>query len=404
MDWRATLARDYERFSSGLPNPFESYILDTYRISLASEYAGLPVKNPFGKASGQLSLTAHQVERDAEAGLGFVVLKTVIAQDETGVQSMKAWAIPATKMTVEPIDGSREGVRGVPGWTVTWKGRGWSESFEAYLNFFADALKAVEDEEQKNITLVIPSVKYHLPKPGESEWRTGEYEYTTAKLHEVWNRLRSGPMPIEKDFSPTLAGDRSFSSVRETILNWLRTVPRLIHETSVGSDLRLGMKLFNAAHADTFQLEMLTACEAAKDAARADYLIYGNRLFDPEKSYEGVRGVAYGGPDLSDRNLSILSRWNHTMPFSATGNIVTGKIAYEYLKRGATTFQMHTLFQLPDTEFDMKGGTRTARALHRLLFHPEHGFIAAIMEEKEQFSWPDGIAIPEIANVIIKKL
>ena len=210
-------------------------------------------------------------------------------------------------------------------------------------------------------------------------------------------------MPLEKDFSPTLAGDQNFSREQENILNWLRTVPRLIKETSVGNDVRLGLKLFNAAHPDDFQLEMLNACESSEP--RADYIVYGNRLFNPEKSYEGTRGVAFGGPDLSDRNLSILSAWRHTIPLSATGNITTGTIAFEYLKRGATSFQMHTLFQLPDSEFAMKSGTRmtdhpnrTERALHRLLFHPDHGFLMALLAEKETHAWPNGISIPEIAR------
>src|SRR3954468_6194464 len=124
MQWQDQLREDYLRFSNGLPHPLEEYILNEYHISLASEYAGLSVRNPFGKASGQLSLNVNQVARDAEAGLGFVILKTVIAQDESGAQSMKAWAIPATKMTVEEITGTREHVRGDNGWTVTWKGRG----------------------------------------------------------------------------------------------------------------------------------------------------------------------------------------------------------------------------------------------------------------------------------------
>ena len=40
---------------------------------------------------------------------------------------------------------------------------------------------------------------------------------------------------------------------------------------------------------------------------RPDFLIYANRLFDPQRVFEGSRGVAYGGPDLSDRNLRLLS-------------------------------------------------------------------------------------------------
>jgi hypothetical protein len=394
--WKNRLQEDYAHFASGLPQQLEEYILETYGISLASEYGGLPIKNPFGKASGQLSLNANQVERDAEAGLGFVVLKTLIAQDETGAQSMSAWAIPAAKMTVEEITGTREHVRGEQGWTVTWKGRGWSESFENYLTFFDKAITIGLDREM----LIVPSVKYHLPKPGETVWRTSEYEFTTSQLYQVWKKHRSEPMPLEKDFSPTLAGDTNFSREQANILNWLRMVPKIIKETSVGNSVQLGLKIFNASHSDDFQLEMLVACSSSEHPT--DYLIYGNRLFDPAKSFEGTQGVAYGGPDLSDRNLSILDHWQYKLPFSATGNTTTGRMAFEYLKRGATSFQMHTLFQLPDSEFDMKGGTRTARALHRLLFHPVHGFLVALLAEKELRQWREGISIPEVSGDLSK--
>ncbi len=395
--WQDRLLEDYARFASGLPQQLEAYILDTYKISLASEYAGLPIKNPFGKASGQLSLNAHQVERDAEAGLGFVVLKTLIAQDKTGARSMSAWAIPAAKMTVEEITGTRERVRGERGWTVTWRGRGWSESFENYLELFDKSILLAKEQGM----LIVPSVKYHLPKPEETVWRIGEYEFTTTQLHSIWKKHRTEPMPLEKDFSPTLAGDTNFSREQPNILNWLRTVPKIIKETHVGSDVRLGLKIFNASQSDDFQLEMLNTCTSNEH--QAHYLIYGNRLFDTAKTYEGVSGVAYGGPDLSDRNLSVLDNWKNKIPFSATGNITTGEMAYEYLKRGATSFQMHTLFQLPDLEFDMKGGTRTARAMRRLLFHPGHGFLAALLAEKELRNWPDGMNIPEIARSFSEK-
>ncbi len=401
MNYLQKIKEDYERFQGGLPAALEEYVLDTYGISLASEYGGIVIKNPFGKASGQLSLNANQIARDAEAGLGFAVLKTLIAQDETGAQSMKAWAIPAAKMTVEEIVGTRERVHGERGWTVTWKGRGWSESFEDYVTFF-DAAIPIGSEKGM---LVIPSVKYHLPKPGENLWRTAEYEFTTSKLHSIWQKHRNDNMPLEKDFSPTLAGDSNFSREKENIIGWLQNVPAIFKSTSVSSKISLGMKIFNASFEDNFQLEMLNAC--ASSNPKADYLIYGNRLFDPNRSYEGTTGVAYGGPDLSDRNLMILDAAKSDAakmtalrgtPFSATGNITTGRMAFEYLKRGATSFQMHTLFQLPDSEFDRKGGTRTARAIHRLLFHPLHGFLRAILEEKEKRLWPDGISIFEISH------
>src|SRR4051812_35685638 len=118
---RASLVRDYERFRDGLPRSVEEYVLDTYKIDLSSEYGGLAIKNPFGKASGQLSLNISQVRRDCEDGLAFVVLKSIIAEDSSGAQSMSEWAIEETRMIVERV----EGADGTRGWTVSWKGRGW---------------------------------------------------------------------------------------------------------------------------------------------------------------------------------------------------------------------------------------------------------------------------------------
>ena len=393
----AALARriegDYERFRSGLPEALEHYCLQTYGIDLASEYAGIRIKNPFGKASGQLSLARYQVEKDAESGLGFVVLKTVIAQNEAGLQSMQDWAIRETHMLVERITGRS----GREGWTVTWKGRGWHESFAAYLEFFSEALRAAAPAGM----LVVPSCKYHLPQPGETRWRADEYEFTTRALAGVWRGCRAGPMPIEKDFSPTLAGS-SLAAQKGKILEWLRRVPELIRRAVGPGEVRVGLKIFNAMFDDEFQLEMLDVAHVPD--GRADFLIYANRLFDPAKEFEGKVGVAYGGPDLSDRNLRVLERWRQRrgasapLPMCATGDIGSGKMAVEYLRRGASSFQIHTYFQLPDGEYAMSTGPKTARALHQLYFHPESGFIPWLCHLRRERGWPEVINVKEAAE------
>ncbi|HAF15210.1 MAG TPA: hypothetical protein DCK99_16235, partial [Blastocatellia bacterium] len=297
---RSTLAGDYERFADGLPHPLEEYVRDRYEINLSSEYGGLSIKNPFGKGSGQLSLNVSQVRRDAEDGLGFVILKTIIAEDERGAQSMSEWAIHETRMIVERI----KGANGSEGWTVTWKGRGWYDTFEKYLEFFGESLRVVQDMGMP----VVPSCKYHLPRNGEGEWKLGEYQYTTRRLLEVWKQ--HGPqgltMPIEKDFSPTLAGsDRA--AQKHTILRWLMRVTGLIRQAASPIPIKVGLKVFNAVFEDAFQLEMLRAINERCEAEDApDFLVYGNRLFDPDREFDGVRGVAYGGPDLSERNLAVL--------------------------------------------------------------------------------------------------
>ncbi len=389
---RQRVQRDYERFANaGLPTSLEQYLFDEYGLDMTAEYAGFPLKNPWGKASGQLSMTARQVEEDVAAGLGFVVLKTVIAQDLQGRQSMSAWAIPEARMVAEPIVGQS----GEAGWTITWKGRGWWQPFEAYLQLIRDARRIANGTG----TLIVPSCKYHLPSPNEPEWRVGEYDFTTAKLLEAWQPDGS-PMPLEKDFSPTLAGsDRAAAQAK--ILEWLRVVPKLMRESAARSGLgqvRVGMKLFNALFDDGFQLEMIDAIHGAA-ADRPDFFVYANRLFNPNREFDGQRGVAFGGPDLSDRNLRMLDQWltkitqsvsegfvsqpmldptltrRVTLPWSATGNITTGRMAVEYLQRGATSFQLHTFFQLPAEHYAMKAGNRTQRVLHELNFHPQTGLV-----------------------------
>lgn len=383
----AKVLSDYERFGrEGLPADFEGYIKEAYGLDIGGRYAGYATRNPFGKASGQLSLARRQVEVDAEAGLGFVALKTVIAQDETGEQMMKEWAFKETRMHLEPIAGKQVGELG---WTITWKGRGWHESFDAYLTFFRESL-AIAD---RTGMVIAPSVKYHLPGPGETQWKASEYSYTTQQLLNVWREAgRTGPMPLEKDFSPTLSGD-SRSSQQARILEWMETCPRLIREAAEPGSLTLGIKLMNAVFDDSFQMEMI---KTQVEQGSPDFIIYANRLFDPEKEFEGKVGVAYGGPDLSGRNLRLLTWLRRAEregllsapvpPISGTGDVCSGKIALEYALRGCESLQMHTYFQLPEVYYGMKAkNSKTHRALYALIFHPLTGLLPWMLHLKEQY-------------------
>ncbi len=386
------LAADFERFRfAPLPHPLWQFVWERYGVDLRTTYADLPVPLLVGKASGQLSTEPHQVRMDKEAGLGFCVLKTVIGQDAEGNSSMQAWAIPVTQMRVERIHGQD----GTEGWTVTWVGRGWHKSFAAYLRFFETALRIGAEGGM----LVVPSMKAHLPKPGE-EWRVGEYEFTVGELLGVWRRHYPDlPMPLEFDFSPTLAGS-DMAQQQETILQWLTTVPRLIKQAAQKATgqaprkvIRVGIKVFNALFDDDFQLAMVQTllAESAKEEG-ADFLVYANRLFDPNREFQGVKGIAYGGPDLSARNLRVLERLSALrrrgglpcwLPVSGTGNICCGTIAFRYLLRGCTTLQIHTFFQLPLSCYAKRTGNRIERALHQLLFALEDGLLAWLLWARE---------------------
>jgi hypothetical protein len=347
------LASDFERFKRELPRDFPAHVRDAYRINLSGRYLGEPIPHPIGKGSGQLSLNVGQLETDAEAGLAFAVLKTVIAQNEAGAQSMAAWAIHESKMKVE-----RRG----DGWTVTWKGRGWDRSFDDYLAL----VRAGWDLTAARQLLTVPSVKYHLPRLDEP-FRDDEYAFTTRALTRAWGE---SPLLLEKDFSPTLAGD-ALADEKQQILRWLREVPRQIR---AHGDVRLAMKLMNARFDDDFQREMMEA------ASGADALVVFNRLFDAQQ------GVAYGGPELSDRNLRVLGspsdRPTVRPSLCGTGNIHSGRILVEYALRGCTSVQLHTFFQLPLEEYPATDGSRTQRALHALVFDPRDGLIAVMLERE----------------------
>lgn len=398
---RAALQRDYERFRAGLPRDLENHVREEYRVDLSSFYGNHPIKNPFGKASGQLSLNLSQVRRDCEEQLGFIVLKSIIAEDSSGAQSMSEWAIEETRMIVERITGKDK----TEGWTVSWKGRGWYDTFAKYLEFFDEALAL----SRAASVLVVPSCKYHLPGATEGMWKIGEYEYTTRCLIDVWQRHHSeAPMLIEKDFSPTLAADDRAAQA-EMIIEWLTHVTSLIRQGANPATVRIGLKVFNAILDDAFQLEMLRAInERCSGDSVPDYLVYANRLFDPEREFDGVRGIAYGGPDLSSRNLNVLANLRSLerqgvipvcrLPISATGNIVSGRIAAEYLVRGASSFQIHTFFQLPSGEYSMKTGGKTARALLELYFHPDEGLLAWLLHLRRVFDWPVEWNITQMAE------
>src|SRR5712691_1057814 len=191
---RSLLEADFQRFKRELPRDFAAHVRASYAIDLTARYLGELIPHPIGKGSGQLSLTESQLEADADAGLAFAVLKTVVAEDEMGVQSMAAWAIHETRMRVE----RRRSAAGRDGWTVTWKGRGWDKSLDEYLAL----VRAGRDLTRAGRLLVVPSVKYHLP-PLDEPFRDAEYAFTTRALAKAWGE---SPLLLGKDFSPTLAG------------------------------------------------------------------------------------------------------------------------------------------------------------------------------------------------------
>ena len=387
---RVMLEAVFERTRIHPQSDLAAIIKQDLRIDLTTRYGGVPIAHPFGKASGQLSCTIAQVEDDIQAGLAFVVLKTVVAEDSAGGRSMAAWSVRDTKMQVE----SRISATGREGWTVTWTGRGWHGTLADYLEFFEQALALARDSN----TPIVPSVKYHLPVRGEP-FRLAEYEHTTTQLIEVWNRAgRGGDLILEKDFSPTLAGDQRSDDL-SGVLRWLERVPGLIVSAGRGC-VQLGVKVMNGMAGDEFQIAMLKTLMGAEPVPA--FLIVFNRLFDSAK------GVAFGGWDLSNRNLRVLDMAHQRglwlppppLPLSATGNICSGRMMLEYALRGCENGQVHTFFQLPRSEYTATGGNRSAAALHTLLLHPSEGLVPWLWHLHESGSLEEVDGLLQFHNVI----
>jgi hypothetical protein len=352
----ARLADDFERFGRAMPPDAAAHAREAYGVDLTARYLGYAIPHPIGKGSGQLSLNADQLETDRAAGLAFTILKTVIAEDEAGDRAMAAWAVHETRMRVE----RRAAADGREGWTVTWKGRGWDRPFDDYL----ELVRIAGDLTRSGALLAVPSVKYHLPRLDEP-FRDGEYRHTTRAIAESWG---AGEVPLEKDFSPTLAGD-ALADERARILRWLREVPDRIRSAAGPGPLRLALKLMNARFDDAFQREMMEA------GSGADALVCFNRLWDPSAA------VAYGGWDLSERNLRVLRETRAPGPARVgTGNVCSGRLVLEYARAGCESVELHTYFQLPLAEYPASAGSRTQRALHALLFHPVDGLVAGMLD------------------------
>jgi len=371
------LVADHERFADApYPVRVDDYVRERYAIDLAASLGPLALRHPIGKASGQLSLRAAQVEADVDADLAFVVLKTVIAESPAGSSRMAAWKIEATRMECERIRSRR----GEDGYTISWIGRGWEKDLASYCRLVVDARRIARDRG----VVVIPSVKLHLPSRLDEPYDIAEYRHTLAALADAWGAGGDrAPLVVEKDFSPTLAGS-DLAAEKAAILRWLYDVPRLVAEHGGTRTPRVGIKVMNALFDDDFQLEMLRALEAARP--RPAFLTLFNRLFDPARAFGEHRGIAYGGPDLSDRNLAVLTQWARegtgTLPISATGNIVDGRLLAEYALRGASSAQIHTFFQLPRACY-RSHSPRSRAALHELLFHPATGLLAAMAGLRE---------------------
>ncbi len=378
-----SLDRDMANAVPAKADTVSGYVLEKYGVDLSGRYVSLEIPHPFGKAAGQLSLHERHVSGDRESGLAFTVLKSAVGVTESGQVGIDAWQKSAPKMVAE----KRESRDGRDGWTITWKGRGWAKGFDAYVELYANSLN------ENPGYPVIPSLMVDVTNPDRA---VEQGEYCIGKLIDVHDNAGSdSEFLIEIDISPTMlllpdSGDEE--SVRE----WVRkSVVAFRHGLAErGKSI---VKLPNADRGPEFQAELVkTALDEGKGSVGG--LIVGNRLFDPNATFEGQTGIAYGGYDLSNANLDTLDRMIEDgirTSLIGTGNICSGRIMVEYAVRGCDSGQLHTFFQLPSNAYRApKGhGGKIWRAMRELLFHPDDGLVATLfqLETSGKLDRKDGV-------------
>ena len=102
-EWRARLEKLAEQTSANPTADLPDIIRDELKVDLSARYGGIEIAHPFGKASGQLSFTRQQVQTDLEAGIGFIVLKTAIAESPTRAGTTMATFTGTGDVTVPPV-------------------------------------------------------------------------------------------------------------------------------------------------------------------------------------------------------------------------------------------------------------------------------------------------------------
>ena len=246
------MSEDHDRFARVGParETSEAYLRATYGLDDERLVRGYVRSEPLGQGLGPaLAQSSPRSRRPSSEGLGFVVLKTVIAQDAAGAQAMAAWAIKESRMVAEPIT-SREPARGAgrsPG----------GAGMVAIVRRLPRARPRGSRAGPRRGMLVVPSVKYHLPGSRRDTLAgRGISAYDRCSRSTPGSKGASPlPLILEKDFSPRSPAP-TWPRRGATVLDWLQRVPGLIRTAAPGA-VRLGLKLFNSLDDDDFQLAML---------------------------------------------------------------------------------------------------------------------------------------------------
>ena len=178
----------------------------SYGLDMTASYAGIPLRNPVGQGVGPALAEPSLGRGSGRRRPGLVVLKTVIAQDARARSAMSAWAIKESQMAVEPIKAPSPETKA--GRSPGTAGAGGSRSKTTWISFAPRARSARERQAPRRSIDQIPPARAR--GDGLAHRRIPRHDSRDPRC--LSTRAGQLPMPLEKDFSPTLAGsDRAAS-------------------------------------------------------------------------------------------------------------------------------------------------------------------------------------------------
>lgn len=323
-------------------------------LDLTAFYGKSRLDNPIMIASGQMTRFRGQIDKIVSAGYGGFVFKSFVGECLDGRCSMETFrrASSFIKSVYDQEDVGGE----MP--IIHWSGRLDTRPMQKYLDFVVDCSSLCDSGCHS-----VYSFLCHLPKLNEDllaeEW-----------LHTVRHLMNIGAKDMEIDFCPFLQSENMLED-KCTVLRWYRECTSLIkaHYPDTG----IYPKLINPLWDKQFYLDMMEAAVAGG----ADGLTIANRFFRPEY------GSGHGGRELREKNLELVSMCKKVfpdLPIAATGGIYTGRHVFEYLRQGASSVQLLSFVMGKVYRSFICRGSKYRQVMHELIFEPEKGLAAAMLE------------------------
>ncbi len=347
------LERLWKRYArEALPLDLPEIVAERLDVDLVTSFGPLKLRNPFVVGAGEMTQEISQIEKAAQAGWGAVILRTVAAEDSSGMSSLEdqraKLETSGTPSTYEPSDKRRN--RPV----VRWHGRLDARRLDEYIAFVRSCAEAVRASQ----TQVIGSFLGQIPREGET--LREEWTHTATQLHEAGSDVLEIPLPA--DFDTTSAEE---AAARASA--FLSAIGSLIDESKAA----LWPKL------QTSSMVLMACASAIKSASRVPA-----GLTVAHRSAMRVDTLRKQSRATVVSDIGLLRKALPEMQLSASGGVYTGLHALDYILSGASTVQIYSLVAGRVSEPPKRSFNKFEQVLYKLLLDPSDGLVAGLLHLK----------------------